>query len=45
MHVSGKILLGLAIVLALVDTYLATILMGHQSHWQAHLYAARGIWQ
>lgn len=41
MHVSGKILLGLAIVLALVDTYLATILMGHQRHWQEQIEGKR----
>lgn len=41
MHVSGKILLGLTVVLALLDTYLATVLMGHQSHWQEQIEAKR----
>lgn len=37
MHVLGKVFLGLTIVLALVDAWLATVLLGHRSHWQQQI--------
>lgn len=37
MHVLGKVFLGLTIVLAAVDVYLATILLAHQQHWSKQI--------
>lgn len=37
MHVLGKVFLGLTIVLAAVDAYLATILLAHQQHWSKQI--------
>lgn len=41
MHVLGKVFLGLTIVLAAVDAYLATILLAHQRHWTKQIDDAR----
>lgn len=37
MHVLGKVFLGLTIVLAGVDAYLATLLVGHRQHWEKQI--------
>ena len=37
MHVLGKVFLGLTIVVAAADAYLATLLVAHRNHWQARI--------
>lgn len=41
MHVLGKVFLGLTIVLAAVDAYLATVLHAHRTHWQRRIESSR----
>jgi cell division protein FtsB len=41
MHVLGKVFLGLTIVLAVFDAYLATLLLGHRAHWQQQIEKAQ----
>jgi hypothetical protein len=41
MNVWGKVFLGITIVLAVVDAYLATLLLGHRAHWQRQIETAQ----
>lgn len=41
MHVLGKVFLGLTIVLAAADAYLATLLVGHRRHWEQQIEKAQ----
>jgi hypothetical protein len=41
MNVWGKVFLGFTIVLAAVDAYLATLLLGHRAHWQQQIEQAQ----
>jgi hypothetical protein len=41
MNVWGKVFLGLTIVLAAADAYLAALLLGHRAHWQQQIEQAQ----
>jgi hypothetical protein len=45
MNVWGKVFLGLTIVLAAVDAYLAALLLGHRAHWQQQIEKAQSDYE